>query len=88
MIMNTEEMMNQIEILCTSLSKKNYAEHIQKGYNLLKEWYDLGYKKDDVYYILHQYYQNLDDELISDFIADLMDNIVGWCSPQMRIWKD
>lgn len=32
--MNTEEMMNQIEILCTSLSKKNYTEHIQKGYNL------------------------------------------------------
>ncbi len=86
--MNNKEIIKQIEILCTSLSKKNYDEYIQKGYSLLKEWYELGYKKDDVYDILHQYYQNLDDELTSNFIADLMDFIVGWCSPQMQIWKD
>ncbi|MFR7591825.1 MAG: hypothetical protein ACLUVC_10300 [Longibaculum sp.] len=86
--MNNKEIIKQIEILCTSLSKKNYDESIQKGYSLLKEWHHLGYKKDDVYDILHQYYQNLDDELTSDFIADLMDFIVGWCSPQVRIWKD
>lgn len=81
-------MIKQIERLCTSLSTKNHDEHIQEGYNLLKKWHHLGYKKEDVYNVFHQYYQNCDDEFVSDFIADLMDDIVGWCSPQMKIWKD
>ena len=81
-----EEIITQIKIL--SLQRAPYCVRIRQGYELLVRLHDMGQKKESVYQPLFQYHNSLDDNLSRDYIADILDYVVGWCSPQDRIWND
>ena len=85
---NSEEMIAQIKILCSSVTEDSYDVIIQRCQKLLSKLCDLGLERESVYHILLEYYNNLEDGLTSDCVADVLDFIAGWCSPQKRIWKD
>lgn len=85
---NSEEMIAQIKMLCSSVTEDNYDVIIQQCHNLLSKLCDLGLEKKSVYRILLDYYNNLEDGISSDCVADVLDFITDWCSPQKRIWKD
>ncbi|MDE6625232.1 MAG: hypothetical protein K2K56_02545 [Lachnospiraceae bacterium] len=85
---NSEEVIAQIKILCSSVTEDSYNVIIQRCHKLLSKLCDLGLERESVYQILLEYYNNLEDGITSDCVADVLDFIVGWCSPQKRIWKD
>ena len=66
----------------------NGAVFISRGYGLLVKLYDLGFTKDEVYpTLLERHIQYMDcNGFKSDLLADLMDFVVGYCSPCYRIW--
>ena len=59
----------------------------KQGYELLLKLHDLGVDKESVYQPLLEYHGSLDDGISYDYIADILDFVVGWCSPQSRIWS-
>lgn len=83
---NKMEIIIQIKMLSLSVTEENYHAVIQKGYKFLVRLHDLGAEKENVYQALFQYHNSLEDNLSRDYIADILDYIVGWCSPQNRIW--
>ena len=85
---NSEEMIAQIKILCSSVTEDSYDVIIQRCHKLLSKLCDLGLERESVYHILLEYYNNLEGGIISDCVADVLDFVVGWCSPHKRIWKD
>ncbi len=82
-----EEIIAQIKMLSISVTKENYCAMVQKGYKLLVRLHDLGAGKESTYQMLEKYHNGLEDSLSRDYIADILDYIVGWCSPQKKIWK-
>lgn len=88
-IMNkTDEIITQIKTLSLFITKENYSAGVQEGYNLLIKLHDLGIEKEHIYQALFQYHNSLEDNLSRDYIADILDYVVGWCSPQGRIWNE
>lgn len=85
---NSEDMIAQIKILCSSVTEDSYDVIIQQCHKLLSNLCDLDLERESIYHILLEYYNNLDDGITGDCVADVLDFIVGWCSPQKRIWKD
>ena len=49
----------------------------------------LGLKKEDVYQYqsLIYYYSSLEDNVLHDLLADIMDYIIGWYYSQKNFWK-
>ncbi len=84
----TEEIIAQIKMLSLSITEENYYAGVQKGYKLLLRLHDLGAEKESTYQVLEEYHNSLEDNLSRDYIADILDYIVGWCSPQNRIWNE
>lgn len=82
--------LNKMEALLEMRKQERMDEgaFISCGYGLLVELHDLGFEKDYVYQILLARFIQLQDcdEFKSDLLADLMDFVVGWCSPCNRIW--
>ena len=85
---NSDEIITQIEELLLSLTKDNYDSKIQEGYLILLKLRNLGLDREVVYQTLYKYYNTLADNLNSNFIADILDFVDGWCSPQYFIWSD
>ncbi len=85
---NSEEIFKQIISICSSVTESTYSDGLQQGYELLLLLHDLGIEKNSVYQTLTQYYNSLEECLSRDCIADMMDFVVGWCSPQKYIWKE
>lgn len=85
---NSENIIAQIRMLCQSVTENTYDTGIQQGFELLAKLYRLGTDKESVYQSLLQYHNNLEDNLSRDFIADILDFVTGWCSPQNYIWKN
>lgn len=85
---NIEKMITQIKILSSHITEDTYCVRIRQGYELLVRLHDMGLKKESVYQPLFQYHNSLDDGLSRDYIADILDYVVGWCSPQYYIWND
>lgn len=85
---NSDEIITQIEELLLSLTKDNYDSKIQEGYLILLKLRNLGLDREVVYQTLYKYYNTLTDNLNSNFIADILDFVDGWCSPQYFIWSD
>ena len=85
---NSEEIMEQIKTLCSSVTKDTYDSIVQKGYELLGRIHDSGLEKEDAYKLLLQYHDNMEDGLCRDCAADILDFIVGWCAPNKWIWKN
>lgn len=84
---DSEEIFAQIKLLCLSITETTYDTGIQQGYELLVRLRDLGLEKESVYQSLLQYHNSLEAGLSRDYLADIMDFVVGWCSPQWLIWN-
>lgn len=84
----TKEIIAQIKRLSLSMTAENYSARIQEGYKFLVRLHDSGAEKENVYQALLTYHNRLEDSLSRDYIADILDYIVGWCSPQDRIWDE
>lgn len=84
---NSKEIITQIKKLSSTVTENTYDTKKQQGYELLIRLHDLGLEKDKVYQLLFQYYNSLEDSLSRDYIADILDFVVGWCSPQYYIWE-
>lgn len=82
-----EEIIAQIKVLALSITEENYHVEMRKGYKYLTRLHDLGAEKESVYQVLEEYHSSLEDSLSRDYIADILDCIVGWCSPQHWIWN-
>lgn len=81
-----EEIIAQIKLLSLSITEGNYRTGVQEGYKLLLRLHDLGAEKERAYQVLEEYHNSIEDSLSRDYIADILDYIVGWCSPHNRIW--
>ena len=84
----TDEIITKIKTLSLFITEQNYYAEIQKGYKLLIKLHDLGIEKERIYQALFQYHNSLEDNLSRDYIADILDYVVGWCSPQDWIWSE
>ena len=84
---NVKEIIAQIKKLSLTVTENTYDAEIQQGYELLIRLHDLGIEKDNVYQLLFQYHNSLEDGLSRDYVADILDYVAGWCSPQYRIWE-
>lgn len=82
-----DEMIYQIKVLSLSITEENYFARVQEGYRLLIKLHDLDIEKEYIHQALFQYYNSLEDNLSCDYIGDILDYVVGWCSPQYRIWN-
>lgn len=85
--MEAEQVMNQIKELCASVTECTYTDILQQGYERLTVLHDMGQTQEQVYQSLIDYSNHLEEGVIWDCVADLMDFVVGWCSPQRYIWK-
>ena len=83
-----EEIMEQIKRLSTSVTEEEYNTCLEHGYELLVKLHDLGADKDSVYRTLSEYFHSLEDGMSYDFMADVLDFVVGFCSPERHIWRD
>lgn len=82
-----EEIMEQMKLLSTSVTKEEYNTYLEQGYELLVKLRDSGADKDSVYQTLSEYFKSLEDGLSYGFIADILDFVAGWCSPEKNIWN-
>lgn len=82
------ELIDQLKNMCLSVTEDTYADLIQQGRAILIKLHESGFLQEQVYTPLLQYHNHLEDGLPRDFIADIMDFVVGWCAPQWHVWKD
>ena len=85
---STEEILAAIRALTLGITEDTYSAGVQQGYTLLTRLRDMGLKQEQAYQPLCQFHNSLEEGLPRDFIADLLDFVVGWCSPQSRIWEE
>lgn len=85
---NIEEIIAQIKILSSHITEDAYCIRIRQGYELLVRLHDMGVEKESVYQPLFQYHNSLEDSRSRDYMADILDYVAGWCSPQYYIWND
>lgn len=83
---STEYITEQIKALAVSVTEKEYSTFLEQGYELLVKLHDMGVDKDSVYRPLFVYFNSLEDGISYNFIADILDFVTGWCSPEKRIW--
>lgn len=84
---NIEEIIEQIKILFSSVTENTYSTEIKQGYELLEKLHDLGIDKESVHRSLFQYLSSLEDGISYNYIADILDYVVGWCPPRSCIWS-
>ncbi len=82
-----EEITEQIKRLSSTVTEEEYNTYLERGYELLVELHELGIDKDSVYRVLSEYLGSLGDGISYDFIADILDYVSGWCSPEKAIWN-
>ena len=81
-----EKWIEQIIRLSASVTEEKYNSYMKQSYELLVKLHDAGAEKDSVYQPLFAYLNSLEDGISYNFIADTLDFVTGWCSPQNRIW--
>lgn len=85
--LDMHQIIAEIKKISLTVTENTYNTRLQQGYELLLRLRDLGIEQDNVYQLLLQYHNSLADNLSQDFIADILDYVIGWCSPQYRIWE-
>ena len=83
-----EKLFSQIKQLSDAITEKNYYDYSKKGYDILIRIYDMGITQEQVYSTFLQYYNSLQDGLPKEWLAEMLDYISGWCSPEKYIWKN
>lgn len=81
--MNEEFNKWHIELL-TELNKTDRS--FNRLYDTVVEMKDNGVSKEQVYELLDAVRKSCSTETEEDFILELMDIVVGYCSPEKRIW--
>lgn len=56
------------------------------NWELLRSLKDRGATAEEVYAVLESMSEAAQDERVQDGIADLMDCVAGFCTPEFRIW--
>lgn len=82
-----EAIMEEIKRLSMSATECTYNEKLRQGYQLLLKLHGLGVEQESVYQCLLQYLNGLEDSISYCYMLDILDYIVGWCSPQYCIWS-
>lgn len=77
-----EKLFSQIKQLSDAITEKNYYDYSKKGYDILIRIYDMGITQEQVYSTFLQYYNSLQDGLPKEWLAEMLDYISGWCSPE------
>lgn len=80
------QLIDQLKDMCLAVTENTYTDFIQQGRAILIKLHELGFMQEQVYTPLLQYHNSLEDGLSRDFIADIMDFVVGWCAPQWHVW--
>ena len=83
---NMEDILEQIKILSMTVTEEEYNTNLEQTYDWLVKLHDGGIDKDNVYRPLFEYLNSLEDGISYNFIADTLDFVTGWCSPEKRIW--
>lgn len=83
---NRKEILEQIKILSMTVTEEEYNTNLEQSYKWLVKLHDWGVDKDNVYRPLFEYLNSLEDGISYNFIADTLDFVTGWCSPEKRIW--
>ncbi|KOS62212.1 hypothetical protein FJQ98_17350 [Lysinibacillus agricola] len=55
-------------------------------HKILKEYKDAGGKQNDAYAVLESLRGDLKDDSSEDILLELLDVVIGFCSPHIRIW--
>lgn len=84
---NIEKFIEQIKILSSSVTENTYSTKMMQGYELLVQLHNLGIDKESVYLPLLEYHSSLEDGISYDYIAEILDYVVGWCSPRNHLWE-
>lgn len=84
---NVAAFIDEIKKISLTVTENTYDIGKQQGYELLLKLHDLGLEKDKVYQLLFEFHNILEDNLSRCYIADILDYVCGWCSPQYRIWE-
>lgn len=82
-----EQIMEQIKLLSSSVTENTYSTKLEQGYELLVKLHDFGVDKESVYRSLLEYHGNMEDGISFNYISDILDYVVGWCSPGKCIWR-
>ena len=61
---------------------------VEELHELVLRHKDGGLTQAEAYAALTQLLATAPDDEIDDRIRDVLDFVVGWCSPHMRIWPD
>jgi hypothetical protein len=56
-------------------------------HKILKEYRDAGGEQNDAYAVLVSLRGDLKDGSSEDIVLELLDVVVGFCSPHIRIWN-
>lgn len=48
--------------------------------------HEMGVDKENVYRPLLEFHSGLEDGIAYDYVADILDYVSGWCSPERIIW--
>ena len=81
-----EEIIEKIKKISTDVTENEYSNYLEQCHAMLIKLHDLGESKEIVYQTLLEYHNSLEDGISYDFIADILDFVVGWCSPDRCIW--
>ena len=83
-----EKLFSQIKQLSAAITEENYYDYSKKGCDILIRIHDTGITQEQVYSKFLQYYNSLQDGLPKEWLAEMLDYISGWCSPEKCIWKN
>ena len=72
-----ESLFLQIIEYSNQVTAENYQEYAELGYDLLRKIHHLGMKETQVYERFFSYYPSLQDGLIKDWFADILDYFSG-----------
>lgn len=83
-----DKIVEQIKGLAEAVTEREYNAYLEQCHELLVELHDSGVDKNSVYQPLFEFFNSLEDGISYNFIADTLDFVTGWCSPQKCIWDD
>ena len=82
-----ESLFLQIIEYSNQVTDENFQEYAELGFNLLRRIHHLGIKETQVYERFFTYYDSLQDGMIKEWFAEMLDYISGWCHSEKSIWN-
>lgn len=83
-----ESLFLQIIEYSNQVTDENFQEYAELGFNLLRRIHHLGIKETQVYERFFTYYNSLQDGMIKEWFAEMLDYISGWCHSEKYLWNN